>query len=352
MGFGGRRARAAPHISKTIVNKSQTEDFFLSFNDEPHIARRRQILDKHPDIEKLFGSDSRPAPFVLFLIISQIYLSYCQREWSWQMFFLVAWTYGGAASHALSLMTHELSHSLLFKDTKANEYFGIVCNIGMGIPSSTMFKRYHMEHHQYQGDLEKDVDVPCHWEGIFFSNSFLKAFWLLCQPLFYALRPCFVRPKSMRTLDKLNAIVIFISDALLFYFFGPRAVLYLVTSTLLGMGFHPVAGHFISEHFVFVEGHETYSYYGPLNLISWNVGYHNEHHDFPRIPGWKLPLVKALAPEFYDHLPQHKSWTFVLWSWIASPFMGPFNRVLRNKILNQSQGQNGSPKSHFREKSD
>lgn len=194
-----------------------------------------------------------------------------------------------------------------------------------------MFKRYHMEHHTWQGDVAKDVDIPTQWEGRFFTNTALKALWLLMQPLFYALRPSIVRPKNYRPLDIANVAVIVASDLLVAYFFGPRAVLYLVLSTLLGMGFHPVAGHFIAEHYVFEEGHETYSYYGILNIFCWNVGYHNEHHDFPRVPGWKLPQVKAIAPEFYDNLPQHKSWVGVLWRYVTDPTIGPFNRVQRGR---------------------
>jgi fatty acid desaturase len=85
----------------------------------------------------LFGPDIRPLPFVIAIIASQLYIASVQSSWSALTFFLVAWIYGGAASHSLSLMTHELSHNLLFSQIWLNEYFGIVCNIGMGIPSST-----------------------------------------------------------------------------------------------------------------------------------------------------------------------------------------------------------------------
>ncbi|CAG8799102.1 12159_t:CDS:2, partial [Racocetra fulgida] len=43
---------------------------------------------------------------------------------------------------------------------------------------------------------------------------------------------------------------------------------------------HPVAARYIQEHYTFDDGQETYSYYGRLNKIFMNIGYHNEHHDF------------------------------------------------------------------------
>ena len=80
---------------------------------------------------------------------------------------------------------------------------------------------------------------------------------------------------------------------MLYYFFvGGRVLVYMIGGSLLAMGLHPVAGHFISEHYMFRKGYETYSYYGCLNWITFNVGYHNEHHDFPAVPGCKLPEVK------------------------------------------------------------
>ncbi len=317
-------------------------DFFYRDEDEPHAERKRQIMKKYGDqISKLQGSDWRPAPLVVAIVLGQLALAYYQKDWSFKVFLAVAWIYGGAAAHSLSLMTHELSHNLLFKEGTRpwkNQYFGIFCNIGMGIPSSTTFKKYHMEHHRYQGDLDYDTDIPTFMEGKLCRTTPVKALWLFCQPLFYALRPMFTNPKTMEFMDFVNLFVVVISDLLVYHFCGGRGLMFLIASSLLGMGFHPVAGHFISEHYVFDdERFETYSYYGPLNLLCWNVGYHNEHHDFPNVPGWRLPEVRKIAPEFYDNLPQCHSWVGCLWRYVTDPTVGPFNRVVKRKATKKSE---------------
>jgi sphingolipid 4-desaturase/C4-monooxygenase len=209
-----------------------------------------------------------------------------------------------------------------------------------------LFTRYHRDHHQSQGDATDDVDLPSHFEGKVFRGVFMKAIWVLLQPLFYIIRPLIAKPKSPEFFDLFNWISCFVVDYYVYQYFGGKALVYLFISGFFGSSLHPVnfliiikvAGHFISEHYVFEKGQETgqetYSYYGPLNKICFNVGYHNEHHDFPRIPGSRLPLLKKIAPEYYENLICYDSWVWVMVDYIINPKMGPYQRVVRNKLSN------------------
>ena len=43
--------------------------------------------------------------------------------------------------------------------------------------------------------------------------------------------------------------------------------------------------------------------------------------------------MRKIAPEFYDELPHHDSWTQVLWDFIFDPAIGPYARIKRKQKL-------------------
>ena len=102
--------------------------------------------------------------------------------------------------------------------------------------------------------------------------------------------------------------------------FGWNALVYLLLSFWFSVGgLHPLSARWLQEHFGFGPDQGTFDYYGPINKIALNIGYHNEHHDFPEIPWSRLPQLKAMAPEFYQTLDSQASWVRLLFRFICNP---------------------------------
>jgi len=190
-----------------------------------------------------------------------------------------------------------------------------------------------MEHHANQGVDGIDTDIPSKIEITFFDRAWKKVIWMFLQPLFYAFRPMMVKPKNPTKWEAVNWITQMTFNFLIVKYMGWKSLAYLVSGTLLGLGLHPTAGHFIAEHYEYNPGQETYSYYGPCNYLNFNVGYHNEHHDFPKIAWSNLPKVRQIAPEFYDSragLKCYDSYLWVMWKYITDPRIGPAARIKRS----------------------
>ena len=91
-----------------------------------------------------------------------------------------------------------------------------------------------------------DSDIPTDMEVRLFTNAFMKLVWVIMQPCWYALRPMFAFPKAPGLGEALNWVAQVTFDSLIVYFFGWKGLFYLIAGTLLGMGLHPMAGHFIA----------------------------------------------------------------------------------------------------------
>jgi len=310
-----------------------TEDFYWSREEEPHASRKRVIIKDHPEVNDFMGHEPRTKYIVAVLVSAQLALGvWASRSLTWWQFVLVAWWVGGTINHALMLAVHEISHNLAFRSPTLNYLLSYVANIPIGLPYAAAFRGYHLEHHKRQGHDYVDTDVPSDLETRFFRADcpVRKFFFLVFQVFFYAVRPMAIRYQKPTPQHLVNWAVQFSAVGAYVHYFGWVPYLYLLASAFFAVSLLPTSGHFISEHYIFDEPQETYSYYGPLNWLTWNVGYHNEHHDFPNVPWSRLPKLTKAAPEYYEGLATTRSWPGALYEFVVNPKIGTFSRVKRH----------------------
>ncbi|PLB54411.1 methionine aminopeptidase [Aspergillus steynii IBT 23096] len=366
----GKPSPRVPPPEKSVVE----DQFFWTYTEEPHRSRRQAIIKAHPEVTKLCGPEPLTKYVVLGVVSLQICCAYLLRDTSmlsWK-FLATAYIIGATANQNLFLAIHEISHNLAFRSPMANRLLAIFANLPIGLPYSAAFRPYHLTHHKSLGVTGLDTDLPTAVEAFLLDSLLGKAFFCTFQILFYAVRPMFVYSPPFTIIHLVNLVVQLSFDYALTRISGGsiQPLLYLIASSFLAGSLHPCAGHFIAEHYFFSnvqhgtesieyqkqnkkqEPHpldslpppETYSYYGPLNIFTYNVGLHNEHHDFPAIPWTKLHALHRIASEFYEPLPCHRSWVWVIWTFILDKNVGMWCRVKRaqgGRVVGGGGSKNG-----------
>lgn len=280
-------------------------------DEDIHKYRRQEILKLYPNIKKLYGPEWKSKWLSLFLLfIPQIFISLNIHKLSSINYLLVTYFIGATITQALFLAIHELSHNLFFREVKYNKLYSIFLNLPIGIPFSISFRDYHIEHHKNLGIYGLDTDLPSKLESKFVNGRFQKTIWLSLQIIWYACRPIFMKQYNLTVYHSLNIVIQLLFDIIIYKLYGSNPIIYFLLCNIIAGGLHPCAYHFISEHYILDNKNEqeTYSYYGNLNYLTFNVGYHNEHHDFPFIPWSRLPILTRMLPDIYKSLIKYDSW--------------------------------------------
>ena len=298
-----------------------------------HRSRRAAILSACPEVENLFGASFGTAWLALGAMTLQFSLAIAARNVPWWAIVVLAYGLGGFAMHCLNCVIHECCHNLVFRRPTANKAFGIFASLPGLIPSAVSFRHYHLLHHGHFGVRGMDADIAPAWEAHLVGNTrWRKLIWVLLLPLTY----CVVHPLHVKKRLPLDGWLLANVAAIvpvwiaIFWAAGWSGIAYLLFSSYLSVGPHPAGAHILQEHIAFDGGNGKSSYYGPINWIAVNLGYHLEHHDLPNIPGWRLPRVRVLVPQFYDDHYVHRSRASGLWFFVSDRNIDLESRPISN----------------------
>lgn len=312
-----------------------------------HVKRRKEILSKYPELSKLQKSSYLSA-FVFPSCSVAIFCWYVLGAYNlntigsaiWWVLtvFLVSPLRGG-----LSLQgSHETSHRLVGKGGKfVNFVVGIFCCL----PSPTsaglnVIFRAHKVHHRNAfvnndpdtlhlrnyNDLAKSSLARRRLQALsksvetLYKSPYLLLKGFICTPLQLSLSVLgFYTPKEIDYAKWAHHTFYFCFMAV----FGVRPVMYMLLTDWM-IPIDPLHKFGEIEHFSHFDHQPSYSQYNwLLNLLSFNYGYHCEHHDFPRVPWFRLPEIKRRAPAYYETtgLSMQRLYADVLWDSI--PMMNP-----------------------------
>ena len=309
--------------------------FMHVLTPEPHLSRGKALVKSHPEVRKLMGRNVWSAALGAGIVLVQCSMAFAvgQAPYSyWPLALIAAWAFGAFANHALYVLIHEGTHGLVFRSPFLNKAFLLLCDLPNLLPGAIAFRHYHLVHHAHPHVPGVDADLASQWEVRLIGRRMVsKALWLLAFPIFQALRPLGVKSTGLFGPWFVANIVANAAFAVAMWLIvGPVGVGYLLASFWFAVGLHPLGARWIQEHYTLDTLQETRSYYGPLNVLSLNVGYHNEHHDLPSVPWNRLPKLTQVAPEFYRELRSVRSLSGLLVEFLTDRRYSLGSRIVRD----------------------
>jgi sphingolipid delta-4 desaturase len=304
-----------------------------------HSERRKQLLERHPEARSLMGPNPWTALVVLALVVLQVSLSVAFSALPWWAILLLAYAVGAFIAHALGVLIHDAAHDLVFRKPALNKSIAIFANVPLVIPAAIDFREKHLLHHAHLGEPDgADTQAPGEWDFRFVTSRLRTYAWHVIGPMVVTFQS---RGHKMSKWAWANIAANSIGMALVFIFLGWKAFMFLGASGLMAFAHHPVGVRRYGEHLVLTPEQPTASYYGPLNWISFDVGYHVEHHDLPNVPWNRARKLHTMAKELYAPLAHISSWTGLLWELTFHKGEGPPRYFLESRPTAVEQHEGG-----------
>lgn len=187
----------------------------------------------------------------------------------WQMFL-----YTG-----LFITAHDAMHGAIFPaNIKLNNAIGTISVLLYGLFSyKKLLKKHWMHHHHPASELDPDFHDGKHKNPIVWYLHFMQGYWswrrLIGLMLIFNLAEFFLHIPEQNLL--LFWVIPSIASSLQLFFFG----------TFLPHR-EPESGYQSTHRAT------TFALPPLLSFLAcYHFGYHEEHHEYPRVPWWRLPLV-------------------------------------------------------------
>ncbi|WP_422050241.1 fatty acid desaturase [Shimia sp.] len=212
----------------------------------------------------------------------------------------------------LFTLSHECTHDTPFATRWINRAVGHACALPLILPF-TWFRAFHMAHHKFTNDPERDPELaggprPDTWRsyllylsGLSYWQAAVKtllqnAFGTLGAPYLPARKHAAMRSEAriLLTLYALIAASLLVSPLLFWVWILP---------SLIGQPF--LRAYLLAEHgrcppvANMLENSRTTFTNRLVRFLAWNMPYHAEHHAFPNVPFHQLP---ALHEDLKPHL--------------------------------------------------